>query len=244
MRTRLGLKILGLSALVMGVMAIGTAGTAQAEPGACWGYINATSGKLECFSSTLEAKPLFELENKTGTLLIANVNFEVLCTGLEFDEGGLFAANGSILLGRLKFTGCIGLSRTPELKKLGACTPNDPISGPGTILTLKFTGLIKLHEGEPTVLLNPDPEAAGVLAHINMGEECSIGEEILVKGELVLWDCKGKASFEEHKLTHLIEEYPKLQLMTVGVNKATLDGSANVTLATPHNLLKWAGKAA
>src|ERR1700755_2718104 len=140
MRTRLGLKVLGLCALVMGTMAIGTAGVAQAEVGACWGYLEGAN--LKCFSATLEAKPVFEVENKTATLLIANVNLEVLCTGAEFDEGGQLTANGSILLGRIKFTGCISNSRTPTLTKLGGCTPKDPVSGLGTVLTEKGTGLI------------------------------------------------------------------------------------------------------
>ena len=56
MRTRLGLKVLGLSALVMGVMAIGTTGAAQAEVGACWGYMHASV--LKCFGEKLRGKPL------------------------------------------------------------------------------------------------------------------------------------------------------------------------------------------
>ena len=252
MRTRLGLKVLGLCALVMGTMAIGTAGVAQAETGACWGYLNAKA-ELKCFgekvgTEVLEAKPIFALENNTGTLLIENLNFEILCTGVEFDEGGQLALNGSILLGRLKFTGCIALSKTPELKKLASCTPKDPTGGAGVILTEKFTGLIVLHEltsdkvKDPVVLLKPD--TGEILAKMHLGEECSVGEELIVKGEIVLTDCGGKASFSEHKLTHLFQEFGALQLMRVGVNKATIDGSANVTLAAPHNALKWAGLAA
>ncbi len=245
LQTRLGLKALGLCALVMGVMAIGTTGAAQAETGACWGYINPTTLELKCFNKELEAKPLFELENKTGTLLIANQTFAVLCTGLEFDEGGQLSENGTILLGRIKFSGCVTLIKGVISK------PCEPFNGTekGVILTEKGEGLIKLHELtatkelEPTVLIKPDIKE-GNLAIIHTGPECSVGEEIIIKGELVLWDCKGKTSFQEHKLVHLVEEFPGLKLMKVGANSATLDGSANVTLASPHNLLKWAGKAA
>ena len=60
----------------------------------------------------------------------------------------------------------------------------------------------------------------------------------------MLWDCLGNASFLEHKLTHLFEEFPGLHLTHVGVKTAILDGSANATLKTPHNALKWAGKPA
>jgi len=239
-RSKLGLKALGLCALVMGVMAIGTSGVAQAEVGACWGYINPANQELKCFGAGLEPGVKFEFENKTGTLLIENLNFEVLCTGGELIEGGKLTSNGSITLGRVKFVGCIGLSRTPTLTKLAACTPKDPVGGTGTIITEKATGLIKLHEGEPTVVLTPDtPET---LAKIHMSEECSVGEELIVKGQLVIHDCENKVGFETHKLVHLSEEFTKLQLMKVGVNKATIDGSANFSLTSPHNELKWAGK--
>lgn len=243
MRTRLGLKVLGLSALVMGVMAIGTAGVAQAETGACWKYL--ISGVQKCFGEGgLEAGVKFAFENNTGTLLIENVNFEVLCTAGALVNGGKLTSNGSVTAGVVKFTGCIGLQRTPELKKLASCTPFDETTGEvGVILTLPATGLIKLHEGEPTVLFKP-VAADEVLAHIHLGELCGIGEELLVKGELVIRDCGGKTGFEEHKLTHLAEEYSKLQLMKVGVNKATIDGSANFTLLSPHNELLWGGKPA
>lgn len=244
MRTKLGFKALGLCALVMGVMAIGTTGAAQAETGACWGYIN-TSAQLKCFGEGgLEAGVKFAFTNNTGTLLIENLNFEVLCTAGEIINGGKLTSNGSVTLGQVKFTGCIGLSKTPTLTKLAACTPTDPVGGAGTIITEKATGLIRLHEGEPTVLLNDDPEVPekDVLARIFLGEECSVGEELIVSGELVISDTGGKAGFETHALTHTSAEFAKLQLMKVGVNKATIDGSAVFSLTSPHNELKWAGK--
>ena len=244
MRTRPRLKVLGLSALVMGVMAIGTTGAAQGEVGACWGYINAAK-ELKCFSAQLEATPIFAIEENTGTLLIENLNLEILCTGMEFDEGGQLSANGSILLGRIKFTGCIARERAAplgELKILAACLPQDPFSGPDVILTEKATGLIILHNGQPLVKISPDNEQL-ILTNIFMGPECPVAAGIVVKGHLDLEDLGGQESFEKHELTHLFKE-SSLQLMRVGVRKATLDGSVNATLAAPHNALKWAGLAA
>ena len=242
MRTRLGLKALGLSVLVTGVMAIGSAGVAQAETGACWGYINSALN-LKCFGEAgLEAGVKFTFLNNTGTLLIANLNFEVLCTGGELIEGGTLTSSGSITLGKIKLSGCIGLSKTPTLTKLSVCTSKVSVGGTGTIISLKVTGLIRLHEGVPTVLIRPDE--GDTLVHIHLSEECSIGEELLVKGALVLGDVGGKAGFEEHKLTHEAKEFEKLQLMTVGANKATIDGEAVLSLTSPHNALNWAGKAA
>ena len=251
MRTRLGLKVLGLSALVMGVMAIGTTGAAQAEPGACFGYL---APSLTCFSS-LEPDPLIAFENNTGTLLIANVNLEVLCTSASFIESGKLGGTG-VLLGRLKFEGCISLEKNAPLKKLNSCTPHDPVGGLGTIITKKGEGLIQLHNGEPVLKLSPDDPNL-ILALIELGEECSVSEGLIVKGHLVIRDSPtthevggvklvlktSKEQFETHAASHLIEEHPTLHLMTVGINSALIDGTAVVTLKSPHNNLLWAGHA-
>jgi len=87
------------------------------------------------------------------------------------------------------------------------------------------------------------PDEGEILAKIHLGTKCAVAEEIIVKGKLVIHDCGGKASAEEHKLTHLISELTALQLMAVGKNKATIDGSANVTLEAPHSSLLWASHA-
>jgi hypothetical protein len=245
MRTRLGLKVLGLSALVMGVMAIGTAGVAQAEVGACWGY---ESGGLKCFSTTLEAKPLVTIENIAGThpsaatLLVESLNLEITCTTAAFIAGGTLSANGSILLGQVEFGGCFTRKSTAKgLELLTTCDPDDPVAGLGKIRSEKGTGLIVLHNGEPVVKLSPD--TGTTLTKIFLFEVCPIASEIFVTGNLVLSDIGGKASFEEHKLTHLIREFPSLKLMKVGANTVSIDGSAEVKLEAPHNALKWAGKA-
>lgn len=241
MRARLKFRVPGLCTLVMSVMVIGAfPSVTQAETGACWGYMS--GGSLQCFSASLEAQPVVELEGQNWLLLIANVNLEISCTGLSFVEGGQLAANGTILLGRIEFSGCISSSKTPTLTKLGSCTPNDPIAGLGKIRTEKGKGLIVLHNGEPVLLLLPDTGLT--LAKIFLGEECAVSEELIVGGELVLQDVGGKASFEEHKLAHLVREFTGLQLMHVGVNKATIDGTAVVRLASPHNALTWAGRGA
>ena len=253
MRTRLGLKVLGLSALVMGLMAIGTAGVAHAEAGACWKYLLA-GGATKCFGENvngvpLEARPTIKFENNTGTLLIANVNLEVLCTSAKFvgaGTEGMLALNGEILLGRVQFEGCISLSRTPTLSKLNTCTPNDPVAGLGKILTEKGTGLIVLHllaGGSKIPLVKLSPDVGLTLAKIFLGEECAVSEELIVTGHLDIQDTGGKTPFEEHKKVHLIEE-SSLKLMTVGVNQATIDGTAEVSLEGDHSALFWGGKPA
>jgi len=224
----------------MGVMAIGTTGAAQAETGACFGYISGAS--LPCFSTTLEALPVVAVENKSATLLVGGLNIEVLCGTAAFIEGGTLSANGSILLGRVEFGECISLSKTPTLTQLTKCTPKDPVAGLGKIRTEKGTGLIVLHNGEPVVKLSPD--VAPILAKIFLGESCAVSEELIVTGNLVLQDQLGKAAFEKHAVTHLIREFPGLQLLRVGGVLSTIDGTANITLGGTHTGFEWAGKPA
>jgi len=220
MRTRLGLKVLGLSALVMGVMAIGTAGVAQAEKESCWGYMN--GAELKCFSAELEAKPVLAIENNSATLIVGTLNIEVLCKTAELvgDEanptGGMLTKEGSILLGQVLFGGCISLSKTPTLTQLTKCTPKDPIDGEGKIITEKGTGLIVLHKNpstgvnEPVVELKPDV-VNGPLAKIFLGASCAVSEELIVKGKLILQDFGGKADFETHKKSPLNPRIPRLK---------------------------------
>lgn len=239
MQVRRGHQSLGLCALVICALTVGPAGAAQAETGACFGYTN--GGSLPCFGAlepSVAIEPFF-----SGTLLINNVNLEVLCTGAKFIEGGQLGANGSVLLGRVEFSGCISLSRTPTLTKLSTCTPNDPVAGLGKIRTQKLAGLITLHFfGEPGVLLKPD--FGTTLAKIFLGEECAVSEELIINGEFVAEDTFGKESFERHEISHLMREHFFLHLMSVGVNQATIDGSAFVELSGAHSGMKWGGKGA
>jgi hypothetical protein len=265
MRTRPGLKLLGLCALMTGVMAISTTGVAQGETGACWGYIEHVSSPLKCFGETiggpLEARPVVSIENTAGmhpsaaTLLFGKVNLEITCVWVSIIEGGTLSANGSILLGRLEFGGCFSRKSAEKgLELLPTCYPDDPIAGVGRIRTEKGTGLIVLHNGEPVVKLSPD--SGTTLAVIKLQKECPVAEEIVVTGHLVLQDRPlsialgdpenktAKEQFEKHVLTHLIREFPGLHLMRAEGITLTIDGSANVSLEGQHNALQWAGNPA
>ena len=250
MRTRLGLKVLGLCALVVGVMAIGTAGVAQAETGACWLWLVVENGATKCFGENgtdgkpLEPTPILTIENAAttaATLLINNKNIEITCRTAVFSEGGQLGLNGTILLGRITFGKCFTRKSTEKgLEVLGACEPTSA-AGAGTVITEKGTGLIVLHEvaGKKIPLVKLSPDVGTTLAVINLGELCGAGESITVSGFLDVQD----TSIEEHKLTHLIVE-SALHLMTVGGVAVTIDGSAEVKLPAPHNALLWGGKPA
>jgi hypothetical protein len=249
----------------MGVMAIGTAGVAQAETGACWGYRANPGSTLRCFNVSLEARPILAIENITGThpsaatLTVTSLNMEITCTTAAFIEGGLLSANGSIFLGWLEFGGCFTRKLPIKgLELLPLCDPHDSVAGLGKIRTEKLSGLIVLHKTspggsvfEPVVEISPD--SGTTLAVIKLFNECALAEGIVVTGALVLQDRAltivggdpenktAKEEFEKHKVTHLIREFPFLKLMKVGANTVSITGSANVTLGGEHSGLEWAG---
>jgi len=151
---------------------------------------------------------------------------------MKFDEGGQLAKEGTILLGRISFTGCkVELNSKPA----GGCRAHSTGLPVGTILTLKFKGLITLDEvggvKEDYVKFVPDEGTAFV--KLEMGEECSIGELVKVEGILWIKDCKGNGSsttagFLHEEVTHLIEE--SLHLLTALGRPAVIEGSAVLQL--------------
>lgn len=240
-RSRLGLKALGLCALVLALMGISTS-AAQAE--GAWGYKKTATSPLELFSNVLEPEVLLTLENNTSSLLFTTgggTKVTILCTAAKFTEGGQLAGAGSILSGRIDFTGCVTLLNGTLSK------PCEPHTGAtkGLIRTEKGHGLIKLHELKPsgekdhTVLLLPD--TGTTLAVIETGEECAIGESVPVTGHLVIWDCEGNASFLTHKVEHLITEFPGLHGLSALGQPATISGTALAKLGGAHTGYLWAG---
>ena len=256
-RSRLGLKALGLSALVLGLMAFASS-AAQAETGAHWNVIEA-SGKLVQIPGTNDLLPqleIKEIENNTATLefkTIGGTLVKILCKTAKFDEGGLMQANGGISLGRIHFDKCIVELNS---KLATGCQAHSPGQANGLILTEKGEGLIvldKLPNGEVDefVKIVPDKTVGSLtFAKIEMGEECSIGELVEVKAKADgegLWikDCgpEPNKSFLEEKVEHLIEESSTLHGLLALGQPAVIEGSAWVRLSVTgvHNGLKWGG---
>jgi hypothetical protein len=238
-RSKLGLKALGLCAIVVGLMVCLGATAAQAETGAKWTWKNgASSGE---FTNTLEAKTTLTVVGGSAQLLIAGSTVGVKCTTAAIAASGTgngkLAGGGLILLGKVVFGGCLLTSSGVVNTKCKTTSP----SGLETVETEAGTGELKLHElanktKDDTTLFKPD--TGTVLAHIVSVEGCPIAEEIIVEGELVLYEADGTG--RNLKVTHRVTEFPGLQLMTVGAAKATIDGSADVTLAETHLGFEWA----
>jgi hypothetical protein len=242
-RTRLGL--LGLCAMVFGLMAF-SAAAAQAEVGAQWLLAEKAPGtKLVAF---LEAE--IGLRKETNGILhskIAGIAVLFECTELSLVGNPKLKANGSISTGKIKFTGCDtflnGVLSKPCLPEGGGVAD--------VIETLNLHALIILHKlasGEVDDLLSVLPDDVNgkpseVFAHIELGPECAIGENVLVVGKATLKDCEGLA------LTHLVEHLVELGPLTelwVTQNKtaehvATILGSAWGFLTGAHTGMKFSG---
>jgi hypothetical protein len=262
-RSRLGLKILGLCALALGLMAFASS-AAQAEVGAFWSIKRLAPNEGELFKipngpgGVVNLQPLLEingLENKTGTLEFKTAGgtlVKILCTDAKFDEGGNLLAQGAISLGRVHFTGCkVELNSAPA----PACQAHSPGKAAGEILSEKGKGLIVLDVvntvTQDYVKIIPEKvnakgetETSKLFAKIEMGEECAIGTLVNVEAKSLgegLWieDCLGSASFLEEKVEHLIKESLK-GLIALG-QPAVIEGSAFVRLGPGHAGQKWGG---
>jgi len=245
-RSRLGLKALGLCALVVGVMSM-SAGAAQAQPNSKWFFNGAQLA--EALKPELQAT----LENSMGSLLtvLGGKNIHILCTALKLVGATIFNTKelkeGGQTLGKIDFSGC----KFFELVVAGGATKEIPACEPiaegvkGLIVSNFVKGLIELHEPsagvkEGFVKFTPDPPAT-LFTTISLGEECAFGSELRISGSVGLKDCNKEFTVE--KVTHLVE--PVLQALIVnGGASATLDGSANVSLAGAHVGKTWSGKPA
>ena len=237
LRSRLGLKVLGLCALVLGVMVF-SVGAAQAESTSHWNVAGKSVTGTEGFQ--LEIR---EFENNTGTLEFTTAGgtlVKILCTTAKFTEGGKLVKEGGISLGRISFTGCkVELNS----KAASGCLAHSTGKAIGTIETLKAKGLITLDvasgKTEDYVKITPDEGTTFVI--FEMGEECGIGEKVEVKvkaaGEgLWLKDCKGNTGFTTEAATHLGEE--SLHGLIALGQPAVLQGSAVLGLTAGAN---WSG---
>ncbi len=229
-RSRMVIKALGLSGLVIGLTML-VAILAHAEPTANW----VVNGANIANNTLLPEAQVKELESKDGVLLFTTkfgTSVEVLCTAVALTNVKL-KTQGSTTEGSATFSGCI----VKLFKTLSeACKPSAGGQKKGVIKTLNLLGLIVLSSGSPIVLFAP--ETGTLIAQIELGEDCSIGESIPVTGEVTFKD----SSFKTSAVDHLFIEGPitGTNLLALG-QQATLDFGAVATLAGAHAGLKWSG---
>ncbi len=222
-------------------------GSAQAETGATWTYINA-KGELKIFTGSLKAKLKLDIESSSigiTATTTGGTKVEIRCTALSLVGSPSLLENGSISEGQTRLSGCKTFLNGTESK---SCQPHSAGAAAGEIITKKFVGLIKLHlfafgsQVDTVILLTPtskNGKGEFSFAVIEVSELCSVGESIEVTGELSLIDCQKKLS--THQTEHLFEEYEALRLLRMFGQAAAVGGSSFLSLEGEHKGLKWAG---
>lgn len=241
-RSRLG--PLGLCAMVFVLMAF-SASAAQATIGAKWLILKSAGVlKTEAEVNAGTASILGEAET-TGVLhtKIAGVAVLIECKKLATEKAFLLAngsigeSAGNVKGSKMKFSECItklNLVHTP------LC---DPLKG--VISTVPLHALLELHEltgGVRDDLIRVLPDTGEDLGFIEMSEECSIGEKILIVGKVTLQDCENLAL--SHLAKHLMEIGPLTELWAISKTPehvVTLLGSGFASLGGTGVGLLWSG---
>ena len=242
-RSRLGLKALGLCALVLGLMAVWTGAAQAEETGGIWTY--ETGGVLKTFEGALN-EPTVGGQLEPGIKAVlhtkivgATVLYE--CEEVKVIEGKLKGTTGEVL-GKLRFHKCVTILNGVASKN---CEPKSEGSA-GLINTNKIVALMLLHllggVKDKVMVAHPD-EVGQPFATITSTEACAIGEKVPIIGLWAFIDCKNLGS--THLVKHLIEEFPALnKLFAISEtveHKASILGSAEAFLTGTHEGFKWAG---
>ena len=246
-RTRLGL--LGLCAMLFGLMAFGTGG-AQAEVGAKWLIL--TSGGVLKTGAELHASVNLEIDSPTLILHseILHIKVLFLCTEIKLDEAkllkdGTIGKEEGVPSGSKVLTG--GCTADLNGEPAAECTPEDPTAGKGKISSQPSHALIVLHEltggiKDDLIELIPDTGLGTTFATIHLPAACPIGTSVPILGKAFLKDCENLAL--THVVKHLVEEGPLGELFTISKtaeHAAKLLGSAWAFLTGEHLGLQWSG---
>jgi hypothetical protein len=239
MRTKLGL--LGLCAVVFGVMAM-SASSAQAA--LSWLVLNSAGTT----ATELKAELVGEKDSPDITLLAKTLGIKIIFTCTNFELKGVNLEVGGKLTegGKVKFTGCEAYEKGTLEVALG-CGLHTTGTAAGTIETTEGKGELVLHTlaaGGTEVLTKVEPKTAGgAFATILTNGLCSLPESNKVSGVLYLKDCEHLAT--THAVKHLIEQGPLTSLIygahSVEHLETSLDGSGWVKLGGAHLGLKWSG---
>ena len=248
MRTKLGL--LGLCAVVLGMMAMST----SAAQGATFGFLvlnAAGTVNTEVTESggvvNLLAKVEGEKDSADLTLLtkLLKLMISVTCTNFTLTNVNLEKL-GTLSLGKVGFTGCEVYSGAALGTKL-PCTVKTAGAATGTVESANATSKLVLHTltgGGTEVLLQVVPDEGTTFATLLFeGAECSLPASNPVTGSVFLKDGLGQAT--TFAVKHLIEQGP-LTSLSVGSDTAehletSLVGSAFAKLGAAHAGLKFAG---
>jgi hypothetical protein len=240
-RSKLGLKALGMCALVLGLMAV-WAGAAQAEStGGSWTYINA-SGELKTFEGALAEPEIAGEVDVVGVLhaeALEGTKVLYECKKFATAAGSKLKANG-VALGKLVFSECEAFLNGVLEKN---CNPKE---GKVTTNLIKAQMLLhKLAGGtiDKILIAEGETEAGGAanFAVIESSALCALGIKVPVGGKFAI----EPSNPTTHEVKHLIKEFAPLTstwiLSNTPEHKATILGSAWAFLTGAHSGLKFAG---
>lgn len=237
-RTKLGL--LGLCAMLFGLMAINATGANAAGQ---WLFAEAAGTKLVPF---LEAELELKKDSSVYVLHSEALKLKILylCTEIKADakliSEGRIGTNGKPEGGLVLFSGCIADIGGVEAKE---CNPKE-----GKITTTPGHAVLSLHElggvKDDLVKVLPDSTAEHApFAIIESTSSCPFGQKVPIIGKLTLKDCQNLAL--THLAEHLVEPFePLTELFVISLtveHKATLLGSAWALLGGAHKGLKFSG---
>ena len=213
---KLGIKALGLCALIFAVTGIASSG---AQAAGTWLVLEGgtvtegTGGEL-----TLETDTKVILHTKISGVAIL---FE--CPTIKI-IGAKLGTAGTIQKGaKVKYSGCTTKLNDSDSKP---CEPNNAGTEPGVLVTKPGHAAFVLNAAKEE-LIEVTPDEGETFATIEMGKECSIATKVPVIGKLFLKDCE--KAFLTHLPKHLVEEGPGTALWTISKteeHKASLLGSA------------------
>jgi hypothetical protein len=185
------------------------------------------------------ALPVSLFTKAEGTLALSSkvlggTALEISCTTLT-PEGAILEAEGKSS-GKLAFGGCVAKLNGVTSKN---CEPQIGAEK-GVIRTNALKGSIVLNEGVP--LYKIEPVTGTILAVSTSTEACSIGEEVQIIGTFYAKDSNGK--FEVEEAAHKFQQGPLTEVWAISKtteHKATISGSASVSLAGEHVGRRWSG---
>jgi hypothetical protein len=239
-RTKLGL--LGLCAVVVGMMAMSVS-SAQAVT-VSWLILNAE----KTVATNLKAQVIGKTDSTHLTLdgEVAGLKIAVTCTNFTLKEVFIEPVEKLNETGKVVFTGCKVYKVGPLTEQYTLCTVNTSGTAAGTIETNAGKGLLLLVGSKLLTRIEPLAGPTGNFATLQFkGEGCVLPELNQVHGTLYLEDCLGQAT--THKLEHLVQADPVNTLLYVGGHSAKqlevtkLLGSAWVFLTGAHSGLEWSG---
>jgi hypothetical protein len=254
-RSKLGL--LGLCAMVLGVMAISASG---AQAAGSWLVLNSTKtaetkvelvGGVVNLPATLSGK----VDTPEPKLLTHLLGLTVTVTCKKFTTAGISLSFEGKLSegGTVVFEECSVIAKDKNGNPSGECTVKTAGQAIGKIVSEEGKGELVLHElagGAKDVLTKIEPKTAGgafatlLFAPTTSESTCLLPASNPVKGVLFVKDCKeGGNGAEEFAVEHLIEQGPLTSLFvgsdTVEHLETSIDGSAWVFLTGSHNELSW-----